>query len=285
MKTDKGMSRLARGLVGAAIGAGMASTAMAAASISLTKHNLSTGGTGAVHTTTGTAEICVFCHTPHAADVSIAGVPLWNKRLATGATYTTYSSSTMNAVGSTDGSAGGAIGSVSLACLSCHDGAQAMDNMLNGPGAGLYDSTGGGTTGLAYSWQGAQANGQMIATNLATLGSDLRNDHPIGIQYCGGGVGNQIPAGTCNDADFVLPTSASIGGQTVWWVDNTAGGGRQKTDMILYNRGFPGNGTQAAGNYPSVECASCHDPHSNTNATFLRISNAASAVCLACHVK
>jgi predicted CXXCH cytochrome family protein len=271
----------------ALVSAALSTTALAG--ISTTKHNLSTGGTGNAHVTTGTAEICVFCHTPHAADISTAGVPLWNKRLATGgAAFTTYSSSTMNAVGATDGQGGGSIGSVSLACLSCHDGAQAMDNMLNAPGSGGYDVAGGGATGLAYVWAGTSANasGQMInpAAGLAMLGKDLNNDHPIGIQYCGGGPGTVAPGATCNDADFVAPTSGTIGGSTVFWVD-TGTAGRQKTDMILYNRGFPANGTTAAGTYPSVECASCHDPHSATNATFLRVSNAASAVCLACHVK
>lgn len=34
-----------------------------------------------------------------------------------------------------------------------------------------------------------------------------------------------------------------------------------------------------------VECASCHSVHSNTNAPFLRRSNAGSALCLECHNK
>jgi predicted CXXCH cytochrome family protein len=34
-----------------------------------------------------------------------------------------------------------------------------------------------------------------------------------------------------------------------------------------------------------VECGSCHDVHDNTNPPFLIISNAASAVCLDCHIK
>ena len=72
-----------------------------------------------------------------------------------------------------------------------------------------------------------------------------------------------------------------IGGSSRWWVDTEASpnGQRDKTDMVLYTRGF------AAGNGPSVECASCHDPHTEANATFLRVANASSAVCLACHDK
>jgi len=34
-----------------------------------------------------------------------------------------------------------------------------------------------------------------------------------------------------------------------------------------------------------VQCASCHDVHNNTNAPFLRYTNAGSALCLQCHIK
>ena len=108
----------------------------AAAQITSTPHNLSTGGTGANHVTgttetTGTNQICVFCHTPHGADTA-APAPLWNKTLPTGSAFTTYAdlkSSTIDGKILT-------VGSVSLACLSCHDGTQAMDNIINSPGSG-----------------------------------------------------------------------------------------------------------------------------------------------------
>lgn len=288
MKNGTQMSRLTKGMVALALGAGFASTAIAG--ISTTKHNLGTGGSASNNrVTAGTAEICVFCHTPHAADVSTPGVPLWNKRLNTGVgTFTVYASSTMDALGASDGQGGGQIGSVSIACLSCHDGTQAMDNMLNAPGTGGYASDGGGASGTNYTWAGTNVNaaGYLInsGTSLAMLGKDLSNDHPIGMQYCGGGPRVGTPAAACADADFVAPSTATIGGGTAFWVD-TGGAGRQKTDMVLYNRGFLANGSLPAGTYPSVECASCHDPHTGTNGTFLRISNAGSAVCLACHVK
>lgn len=285
MNIGRGTGRTARWLLAAVMAFG-ASVAMA--QITGTKHNLGTGGTQANKVTAGTSEICVFCHTPHAADVSTAGVPLWNKRLNTGgAAFTTYSSSTMNAVGANDGLVGSlSIGSVSLACLSCHDGTQAMDNILNAPGSGGFSATGGGTVGLGYTWQGTvDADGIMTnsATTLSMLGRDLSNDHPIGIQYCGGGPKVGGTSDACQDTDFNAPNSGTIGGATAFWVD-TGGAGRQKTDMILYNRAFPANGTLLAGTYPSVECASCHDPHT-ANTTFLRIANTGSAVCLACHNK
>ena len=56
---------------------------------------------------------------------------------------------------------------------------------------------------------------------------------------------------------------------------------REKSDIILYARTFPG------GEGPSVECASCHDPHEDTArpVSFLRVANSNSDVCLACHIK
>jgi predicted CXXCH cytochrome family protein len=33
----------------------------------------------------------------------------------------------------------------------------------------------------------------------------------------------------------------------------------------------------------SITCATCHDPHENTNAPFLRLDNSADALCLDCH--
>lgn len=35
----------------------------------------------------------------------------------------------------------------------------------------------------------------------------------------------------------------------------------------------------------TVECASCHNMHDNTNGSYLRVNNARSALCLTCHIK
>ena len=281
--------------------AGVANEAVAG--ISTTKHNLGSTGlatnnrvTGTT-AATGTAEICVFCHTPHGAAIptGVEAPPLWNKRIPTGATYQTYdqlNSATINGQIL-------AVGSVSLACLSCHDGTQAMDNIINAPGSGGFDSTGGGASGLGYTWTAGtdanvDANG-FLNGGVQLIGTDLRNDHPVGIQYCGGGI-TAAPAtagaatGTCVNKDFVAPKGRSFttqGGATVnqYWVDTTVGTAnvRDKTDMILYTRTF------TAGSGPSVECGSCHDPHVDGTAgsgpTFLRVANTGSAVCLSCHVK
>ena len=282
----------------------------ASAGIANTKHNLGTGGTQSTHVTGGsdTAEICVFCHTPHGADTT-ATAPLWNKNLASlpvAGSYQTYNTANSSTI---DGEVL-TVGSVSLACLSCHDGTQAMDNIINAPGSGGYDATGGGANGLGYTWTGnADANGKMTnsGTNkIPMLGTDLRDDHPIGIAYCGGGISNgggTTITGTCTDYDFYgrsgdasgrLKTNV-INSVPVFWLETgTIDSSRTRTDIVLYGRTTT-SGANPGANRPTVECASCHDPHvesgqagpnsQTAGATFLRIANAGSAVCLACHIK
>jgi hypothetical protein len=300
MKTARPSYLLSALMAGAAVVTlGNLATDAEAASITNTKHNLGSSGTvvGQNKVTGGaTGEVCVFCHTPHGSDTS-APVPLWNKKLPTTTTYTTYASlnsSTMDAAFATDGTSGtAAIGSVSVACLSCHDGTQAMDNMINAPGSGGYDSTGGGANGqqgATWNWSGSTvvtSNGILTTASgsASLIGVDLKNDHPIGIQYCGGWNGS-----ACTDGDFVTPQSTGSGATAQYWVDTGGAGTRQKTDMILYTRSFGANAAGlAAGYYGSVECASCHDPHAEAKATnqvsFLRVSQTGSGVCLACHVK
>jgi hypothetical protein len=263
--------------------------------IAATKHNLGSGtGPAGRNQVSDTAEICVFCHTPHGGSTD-APVPLWNKRLgaagvpAGGGTYITYDTLQTPSL---DGSVA-PVGSISMACLSCHDGTQAMDNVINAPGSGNVLADGGGNDGRNWSWTGATvdtATGR-LNSGAALIGTDLSNDHPIGIQYCGGGLSGSgtTVSGTCKDTDFKGPQTQLINGNQIFWVD-TGGAGKQRTDLPLYQRTTGGLG-------PMVECASCHDPHvskdqagpittgQTAGETFLRISNASSAVCTACHVK
>lgn len=256
---------LTLGLSGSALSAGIAST----------KHNLSSSGSG--NKTVATDQICVFCHTPHAADTTGA-VPLWNKTLPSTTGYTMYSSDSMQGTAM-------ALGSVSLACLSCHDGTQAMDSTVNAPGQGLGST---GYIGTTAQWSGAnQLDGKMLG--IAKVGNDLSNDHPIGIPYCGGGLSaTKTTASTdCADKDFNNIQTAVIGSNQAFWIDVAGGsaGTRQRTDIPLYNRGGTGGATGA----PYVECGSCHDPHVAQESTglvsFMRVTTAGSAICLSCHVK
>lgn len=267
----------------------MSSVAMAG--IATTKHNLGAGGQ--FNFTTATTEICVFCHTPHGADSS-AAAPLWNRTLST-ATYDTYASLGTSTLDGGDNQPGG----VSLACLSCHDGTQAMNTVINSPGSGtsgdvnmtkngnkiIADSaTSPNLTGPCMEAGAVSCGGfyefnmmSQVSGEMIYLSTDLRNDHPISIQYAGSvNGGNVIDA---NDDFHPAFSSANVNG-TVFYIDTSSpgvqSGAKTKADLPLYdNAGIA-----------MVECATCHDPHTN-NTTFLRnpAGNAGSATCLSCHDK
>lgn len=284
MKTTKLLMALSAGLA-LAFGATSASAAPIAGKIPGSKHDLSLTGAGtSLFTSSSNAsigtEICVFCHTPHGA-VNAAQLPLWNRNNST-ASFTTYTSPTMDGAASLSGTDATA----SLACLSCHDGATARNSMVNAPGSGTRGGIYGGT------WSSGTA---VMPAVFANLGTNLTNDHPISIPYCGGGLtgSGTTVSGTCVDGDFNKTGAGTaadpavntkvVGSTQTFWVERTGSvGTRNKADIALYTRG----GATPA---PWVECASCHDPH-NTSVTtqqvsFLRDTNSGSQICLACHDK
>lgn len=185
--------------------------------------------TGSAHDFSGSAwaggQICVACHAPHNTAV-LTEAPLWNHALST-ATYTLYSTSTMNA---TAGQPGG----VSKLCLSCHDGTVAVNSF-------------GGTTGTT------------MISGSKNLGTNLTNDHPIGVTYDAALV-------TADGALNAITTAVTIGSGT-----------KTKTGTIASNMLYAGK----------LECASCHDVHNTftSGSNLLKVSSAGSAICLTCHNK
>lgn len=281
MNTFYGNAQRKLGIVLAGGAALMLMSGIALAAVASTKHNLGSTNVTGSNKFDGTGDICVFCHTPHGGDAS-AAVPLWNRNLGTN-TYQRYSALLTSSFDAQETS----IGSVSIACLSCHDGTQSMSVMLNTPGSG--------NVALSGTWTGANVNtgtGQMSTSPFPNLGTDLRNDHPVGMQWAGGGVNATAPAGATTDPDFAsavnsaTPAVGQVGNKTVgsllvWWVEKNGTTGLQKDDIPLYSRT---DASITGGNQPFVECASCHDPHSS-NTTFLRQTNTGSALCLTCHNK
>ena len=125
--------------------------------ISGTKHDFSAAAWNA------TTEICIVCHTPHNADITVAEAPLWNHETTATATFTLYNTGTFNGsgtIGQPDGS--------SKLCLSCHDGITAVD--AYGTVGGVPVTTGQNMTTL-------------IPGSDAGFGTDLTNDHPISFTY------------------------------------------------------------------------------------------------------
>ena len=134
------------------------------------------------------------------------------------------------------------------------------------------------------------ANGQMSgAGNIAYISKDLRNDHPISIPYGAGGISNSTGLSTTTDPDFVTTNlvRTTTAATAQFYLDFAPLGQRTAADVILYARPKTDfSGLVIAGSVvPSVECGSCHDPHNTVTATFLRMSNSGSALCLACHDK
>jgi len=287
-------------------------------SIKDSPHNLGSGnilpstpsGTTPSNHSNDTAEICVFCHTPHGGDNS-AAVPIWNRKLGIGGTgstaYTRYAD-----LGTTTFDAMQApVGSVSIACLSCHDGTQAIDNVINIPGSGGYNPVAGARIGNNFGGGDTNGAGKLRVDAVQNLGTDLSNDHPISMQFGGGGVSVATPQPPKTfDPDFHVPqimnAPTASGLEKLWYIESGAWSlnpsGRDRQDVILYTRKDVVGGGGI--NQPTVECGSCHDPHNVANQTFLRISNAGptnvpnnatmiyptanggpSGLCLTCHDK
>jgi predicted CXXCH cytochrome family protein len=82
-------------------------------------------------------------------------------------------------------------------------------------------------------------------TGKSLIGTNLSNDHPIGFTY--------DAALVTADPGLVAPTTVVAAG------------------LPLFSS--------------KMECSTCHGVHDNTNAPFLRKTNAASALCLTCHIK
>lgn len=201
----------------------------AMATISGSKHDLSTTSGAATHATNGNLSSCQFCHTPHLGNNPVVtGAPLWNRSISAGynaagaGQYTVYGAALPGQAGSTLGQTGGVLapGANSKTCLSCHDGTLSMGTVLVGSGA-------------PTTWtDSANSTGGLIDAGAVLIGTDLKQEHPVGIIY----------NSSVTIAGLRIGADANNRVNGLWKL--YAGG-----DMV---------GT--------VECGSCHDPHSNDNA-------------------
>jgi len=272
------------------------------ADIAKTKHNFSASPAFPVTLQTNQSrdvratqepQICVFCHTPHAADTNIG--PLWNRQI-TNPPYTTYTSGSLDSgrPGLNPQAASQPLqppNGVSKLCLSCHDGTMAIGavNVLNGRSTDKI----GTTEDIAM--RGTGQNGVMPLGEGATtgftrnLGIDLTNDHPISMRY------DASLAAVDGELNYPnLEPDIIVRGVDPWPASNAQ---RTRTEYIHLE---PDPGTSTGG---LVQCNSCHDPHVRStdpteNIKFLRLNRfqkldpqannfrpADDIICLACHDK
>lgn len=266
-----------------------------------TRHNLSAApdgsasGSGTVPArnikASSETQVCVFCHTPHAA--TSGATPLWNRKVAgQGYTqsYVMYDSSTLDAK-QIQGALNQPGGSSKL-CLSCHDGTMAIGsvNVLNGqgsaatPGTQSVTMTSGGVTDSPGAPHKMPVGAGAATGFTRNLGTDLSNDHPISVTF---------DAALANrDGELRPPDGVTVGSRSP--------GIKPK---------LPLEPIPEVGNQPQIQCASCHDPHIREqneavvgNQKFLRLNrfqeknppstsgfdatdNSGDIICLACHDK
>ena len=143
----------------------------AMASILNTAHDLSSSSDATLKSDNQT-ELCIFCHTPHAASTSVDNAPLWNRSHTPAALEVTdlYDSTTLE----TDSKPAAVVDAVNasdaLLCLSCHDGTSMAGGLVN-PSNADGDPTFAGGAAISS------------GANLFDDTNMLTNDHPIGMDY------------------------------------------------------------------------------------------------------
>jgi len=140
---------------------------VAMAGIATTKHNLSSAASNTATIKGDIQEICVYCHTPHGGDTTI---PLWNRAAGTVA-VTPYSSASMSVP------MPNFVSGVSRACLTCHDGATSINSLTNYRNA-------------------AYTGANTLVTGFSNIGTDMSNDHPVGVSMTAGLSAQYVDPGT-----------------------------------------------------------------------------------------
>ncbi len=218
----------------------------------------SEGITGTAHDfkswTWSDGEICKPCHTPHNAIAADLTGRLWNHELST-ATYTLHGNTVLQPNGSkidlgTTTGGQDKMDGLSRLCLSCHDGTVALDSF-------------GGRTG-SQKLQNPDAQGGF------NLGTNLNNDHPVGLS-------TQYDEMKAYSGHYAYQPLATV----------TAGGLRLVDTGVALPAYVDRTGTTVTKTRMVVGCTTCHDVHNGAGfeSGLLRGTNSASKLCLSCHAK
>lgn len=269
--------------------------------ITYTPHNLSTSGPVGTFKS-NVQELCVFCHTPHNANINRA---LWNHNMQeSGLVYHMYTT-------------GADLTSVtkqvtapkleSLMCLSCHDGRTAVNVVHRTKMASnVTQITVGGKTMYQLHINGFPTDGMGDALpdpdgfRMGSFGPDpiMQIDAPANL----GAYRSYMPDGSfAGSTDGYKGTEFGDDHPISMSYDNVLA---ERKSKYPSNPGLidpVANPTRLElikfyGTNRRVECGSCHDPHvaynfggngvgSSDHAPFLRKTNVGSELCLSCHDK
>ena len=189
-----------------------------------------------------TSQVCLFCHTPHHANTSLADIraPLWNRAVDRSRIYVVYSSPTLL------GSPGNPTQTVSILCLGCHDGTHgpvatngySVDDkhgLINGPGFPPPNQ-------FLENCSSCHPGGTSPVGAALRLGPDLGSSHPIAVDY---------PTGVTSR--FVQPPDAQRG-----WSDAKLYNGKVEcpTCHEVHNPAIPPFLRRS--NASSLLCYTCH---------------------------
>lgn len=188
-----------------------------------------------------------ICVFCHTPHNAVVNSLLWNRSLPS-KTYGVYTSSTNAAVRAVLRTASIGPANNSILCLSCHD--STLANLANNMGP----SRGTTTDGAVLSMTDPNNTWTTVGA-VAADAQSLTNDHPVGFDYAAAYAANTAGLYDQNVAATNMASTAS---------------------SIFFSVG--------AKPY-TMECASCHQVHDNVNGKFLRMTNAQSKLCLACHIK
>ena len=195
-------------------------------------------------------QICQPCHTPHHAQSNAVSGRLWNHALTT-QTFTLNASNTSTL----PGQPATMLDRVSQMCLGCHDGVTALDAF-----GGSHSSNAGAATGSI------------------NLGTDLSNDHPVGLF-------------AIYEQDRAHSGHYSYKEETV-----VAAAGLRLISVPLAYKRTTVNGQPANIEVPNAKvigCTTCHNPHGgveySVNGTMvpgkMLLRTPAEDICISCHTK
>lgn len=201
---------------------------------------------------------CVYCHIPPeetgAQPADFGGIQDWNRFTPAVDNYQFYASKGSHSLDTNPNK----LNPISMLCLSCHDGTMAVDMVVFKPVT--YDPTIDEalhmrlnvSTDIDNDFENCgKCHNGVVAHDIApkVLGEDLRNDHPISMQYAGLGL---------KDPDFAPPPVADQANNRIF-----------SNGVKLYNN--------------QVECMTCHNVHDPSKELLLRAN--AEVLCFTCHIK